>query len=214
MSDIPARRSYSRGSLEDGGLPDDPLAYLRECLSAAAAAGNAEPNAMALATATAGGLPSVRYVLLKGVADGALVFYTNYASRKADELEANPRAAAALWWPELERQVRVEGTVARTSRAESEAYFRTRPRGSQLGAWASPQGREVRDRAELEGMVRAVSARFAAGELPLPDDWGGYRLTAQRVEIWQGREDRLHDRFAFTLDADEPGGWRWARLAP
>ncbi len=211
MSDVPGRRSYSRGNLAEAELPTDPLAYLSECLVAAAAAGNPEANAMALATATTDGLPSVRYVLLKGVEHGALVFYTNYASRKAADVEANPRAAAALWWPELERQVRVEGTVAKTTRQESEAYFKTRPRGSQLGAWASPQGRVVSGRTDLEGMVRAVAERFAGDDLPLPDHWGGYRLTAERVEIWQGREDRLHDRFAYTRVAD---GWRWVRLAP
>lgn len=211
MSEISLRRRYLRGSLGEDVLPNDPFELLLASLSEARAAGNPEPNAMALATSTRGGVPSVRFVLLKEVADGAIVFFTSYQSRKAQELEDNPRAAASLWWPELERQVRVEGVVARTSRAETEAYFKTRPPGSQLGAWASPQSQELASREELERLTAAVAARFAGGELPAPEHWGGYRLVAERFEMWQGRDDRLHDRFLYTRQAN---GWRRARLAP
>ncbi len=211
MDEIPARRRYLRGRLDETALPDDPFELLLASLAEAAAAGNREPNAMALATSTRSGAPSVRFVLLKDVADGTIAFFTNYQSRKALELEENPRAAAALWWPELERQVRIEGMVARTTRAETDAYFRTRPRGSQLGAWASPQSREIGGREELRRLTDAVEARFADGELPSPEHWGGYRLVADRVEMWQGRDDRLHDRFLYTRQAS---GWRRTRLAP
>ncbi len=211
MSEISSRRRYLRGSLDEDVLPDDPFDLLLSSLTEAGAAGNPEPNAMALATTTRGGVPSVRFVLLKEVADGAVVFFTNYQSRKAQELEDNPRAAAALWWPELERQVRIEGVVARTSRAETEAYFETRPLGSQLGAWASPQSQELASREELVRLTAAVAARFAGGELAAPEHWGGYRLVAERFEMWQGRDDRLHDRFLYTRQAN---GWRRARLAP
>lgn len=211
MDEIPARRRYLRGRLDETALPDDPFELLLASLAEAAAAGNREPNAMALATSTRSGAPSVRFVLLKDVADGTIAFFTNYQSRKALELEENPRAAAALWWPELERQVRIEGVVARTTRAETDAYFRTRPRGSQLGAWASPQSREIAGREELLHLTDAVEARFADGELPSPEHWGGYRLVADRVEMWQGRDDRLHDRFLYTRQAS---GWRRTRLAP
>lgn len=211
MDEIPARRRYLRGRLDETALPDDPFELLLASLAEAAEAGNREPNAMALATSTRSGAPSVRFVLLKDVADGTIAFFTNYQSRKALELEENPRAAAALWWPELERQVRIEGMVARTTRAETDAYFRTRPRGSQLGAWASPQSREIGGREELRSLTDAVEARFAGGELPSPEHWGGYRLVADRVEMWQGRDDRLHDRFVYTRQAS---GWRRTRLAP
>lgn len=200
-----------RGSLGEDALPDDPFELLLGSLTEAAEAGNREPNAMALATSTRTGAPSVRFVLLKEVADGTIAFFTNYQSRKAVELEENPRAAAVLWWPELERQVRIEGIVARTSRAETEAYFRTRPRGSQLGAWASPQSSEISGRDELKRLTDAASERFAGSELSAPDHWGGYRLVADRFEMWQGRDDRLHDRFLYTRQAS---GWRRTRLAP
>lgn len=211
MEELDARRRYLRGDLSEAALPDDPFDVLRAWLRQAAAAGNPEPNAMALATATTGGVPSVRYVLLKDVEGGALVFYTNYTSRKAEELESNPRAAAALWWPELESQVRVEGMVARTSRSETEAYFRSRPYGSQVSAWASRQSSEIAGREELERRAQEIGRRYGGEALPVPDFWGGYRLVADRFELWQGRDDRLHDRFVYRRQAS---GWSRTRLAP
>jgi pyridoxamine 5'-phosphate oxidase len=166
---------------------------------------------MTVATATAGGAPSARMMLLKGVEDGGFVFFTNYESRKAAEIEANPRAALVFHWPVLERQVRVEGTVARLDPAASEAYFRTRPRGSRIGAWASRQSAALADRAELEAQVREHEARFAGGEVPLPPFWGGFRLVPERIEFWQGRLNRLHDRLRFERAGT---GWRAVRLYP
>jgi len=150
-------------------------------------------------------------MLLKGVEAGGFVFFTNYESRKAAELAANSRAALVFHWAVLERQVRVEGKVERLSPVESEVYFRTRPRGSRIGAWASKQSRPLPDRAELEARVREHDARFAGGEVPLPPFWGGFRLVPERIEFWQGRLDRLHDRLRFER---ERGGWRAVRLYP
>jgi pyridoxamine 5'-phosphate oxidase len=171
------------------------------------------PEAAALATATADGRPSVRMVLVKSVdADDGVVFYSNYGSRKGRELTANPRAAVMFHWDPLGRQVRIEGPVARTSAAESAAYIRTRPRGSQLSALASPQSTVVPDREWLERRVAELDAGHAGGEPPVPDFWGGFRLTPETFEFWQHREDRLHDRLLYTRLDD--GGWRRERLAP
>lgn len=197
--------------MEPGDLDPDPVRQLAVWLDEAAAAGAVEPNAMVLATATPDGRPSARTVLVKGIDEG-LVFFTNYASRKARELAANPVATAVLVWPALGRQVGVTGPVARVSRAESEAYFRTRPRGSRLGAWASPQSEIVADRAELDRRVARAAQRFPDDEVPLPPWWGGFRLSPHSVELWQRQDDRLHDRLRYTrLPA---GGWVVARLAP
>ena len=198
------------------GLPDatadrDPIDLFREWFAAAQRSGIFLPEAMTVATATPEGAPSARMMLLKGVEAGGFVFFTNYESRKAAELAANPRAALVFHWAVLERQVRVEGNVERLSSGESEAYFRTRPRGSRIGAWASKQSRPLPDRAELEARVREHDARFAGGEVPLPPFWGGLRLMPERIEFWQGRLDRLHDRLRFERQA---GGWRAVRLYP
>ncbi|HET7040317.1 MAG TPA: pyridoxamine 5'-phosphate oxidase, partial [Gemmatimonadales bacterium] len=214
LSRIRALLTAGQGVLR--GLPDatadrDPLELFREWFAAAAAAGIVLPEAMAVATATPGGAPSVRMMLLKGVDGGGFVFFTNYESRKAMELESNPRAALVFHWAILQRQVRVEGAVTRLSPEASEAYFRTRPRGSRIGAWASRQSRPLGDRAELEARVREHEARFAGGEVPLPDFWGGYRLAPQSVEFWQGRINRLHDRLRFERAGP---GWRAVRLYP
>lgn len=170
---------------------------------------------MVLATATPAGVPSARVVLLKAYDEGGFVFYTNYDSRKAAELAGNPRAALLFPWHDLERQVRVEGVVGRTSAAESELYFSSRPRGSQLGAWASPQSAVLSSRAELAERLAEVTDRFGVDEdadrVPLPDFWGGYRLRPDVVEFWQGRSDRLHDRLRYR---HRPSGWRRDRLAP
>jgi pyridoxamine 5'-phosphate oxidase len=198
------------------GLPDatadrDPIELFREWFAAASRAGIFLPEAMTVATATPEGAPSARMMLLKGVEAGGFVFFTNYESRKAAELAANSRAALVFHWAVLERQVRVEGKVERLSPVESEVYFRTRPRGSRIGAWASKQSRPLPDRAELEARVREHDARFAGGEVPLPPFWGGFRLVPERIEFWQGRLDRLHDRLRFER---ERGGWRAVRLYP
>jgi pyridoxamine 5'-phosphate oxidase len=188
-----------------------PLDRVRDWFEEAAASGIVEAERMALATATPDGRPSVRIVLLKGVDDDGIRFFTNYESRKGRELDANPRAAATLYWQPLYRAARLEGPVERLTPEESDAYFASRPRGAQIGAWASAQGSVLRDRAELDERVRDVEARFP-DEVPRPEYWGGYRLRPDAVELWQGRPDRLHDREHFLLQED--GSWRSERLSP
>lgn len=188
----------------------DPIGVLQNWLEEARAV-VAEPGAMTLATATAGGVPSARVVLLRGIDDRGLVFFTNRESRKGAELRANPQAALVLHWPALGRQVRVEGPVEVISDAESETYWATRPRGSQLAAWASPQSRPLVDRAELDRRVDEAAARYGDDAIPLPPFWGGYRVLPAAVELWEHRDDRLHDRTRFTRDG---GTWRAERLAP
>lgn len=205
------RRTYVRGELAEEQLDPDPIVQFGRWMEAALAEGELEPNAMALATVGDDGQPRVRFVLLKDVTAAGFAFFTNYESRKGRDLAHAPRASLAFWWPRLERQVRVDGEVAKLPAAASDAYFAERPRGSQVGAWASRQGERVRSREELvEGYERAA-ARFGAGPVPRPDHWGGYLLTPSRFEFWQGREDRLHDRFEYAL---EGGEWRRRRLAP
>jgi len=170
-----------------------------------------QPNAMSLATATAASVPSVRMVLLKGVENASFHFFTNYESRKASELDANPHAGIAFFWPSLNRQVRAEGTVERLSAEDSDAYFRTRPRGSQLGAWASPQSEPLAGREELEARFAETERKFIEGPVTRPPFWGGYRLLPETIEFWQGRESRLHDRLLYRL---EKGSWIIERLAP
>jgi pyridoxamine 5'-phosphate oxidase len=166
---------------------------------------------MTLATATPDGRPSARMVLLRGFDERGFRFFTNYESRKGGELAANPRAALVFWWGELERQVRIEGRVERTSRAESEAYFSSRPPGSQLSAAASPQSRVIDSRAVLERRVAELATGHQDGELPLPDFWGGFRLVHEVIEFWQGRPNRLHDRLRYRRDGN---AWKLERLAP
>lgn len=173
-----------------------------------------EPNAMALATATLDGRPSVRTVLLKCFDARGLTFFTGYESRKGAELAANPRAAATMLWHPLQRQVRVEGGVVRIDEAESDAYFLSRPRGSQIGAVASPQSRRIIDREALEQRVAAVEHDYAGQDIERPETWGGYRLRIESIEFWQGRTSRLHDRIKFTRDSNSVGGWTRERLAP
>jgi pyridoxamine 5'-phosphate oxidase len=189
----------------------NPLALVREWFEAAAASGIIEAERMALATATPDGRPSVRIVLLKGIDDEGIQFFTNYGSRKGRELDANPRAATTLYWQPLYRAARLEGPVERLTAEESDAYFASRPRGAQVGAWASAQGTVLGDRAELEDRVRAVEERYPDA-VPRPDFWGGYRLRPDAVELWQGRPDRLHDRLRFRREED--GAWVVERLAP
>jgi pyridoxamine 5'-phosphate oxidase len=198
--------------VEPGDLDPDPLVQFERWFAEARAAGITSPEEMALATASPAAEPSLRMVLLKGHDARGLVFYTNRESRKGSEIEANPRAAAALYWAALHRQVRVEGAVERVGEEESLAYFRTRPRGSRVGAWASPQSRPLGSRAELERRVAEVEARFdGEEELPLPPFWGGYRIVPDAFEFWQGRPTRLHDRVRYEL---RDGAWRRKRLAP
>jgi pyridoxamine 5'-phosphate oxidase len=208
MSDHPAR---AERELHRRDLQPNPMAQFTSWLGDAEAAGVPLPNAMGLATADAQGRPSVRHVLLRGVDDG-FVFFTNYESRKGRQLSENPHAGLVFLWKALERQVNVTGTVARASTEESEAYFRTRPREARIGAWASPQSRVLASREELDARVEEIEDRYP-DEIPLPPFWGGYRLTPDSIEFWQGRLHRLHDRFRYSRNADD-GDWRVERLSP
>lgn len=191
----------------------EPLSVLNAWYQEAVDSGDAMPDAMTLATATPDGRPSARIVLFKGLQRGAVMFVTNYQSRKARELADNPRAALVMHFPRRERQVRIEGRVERASEAESEAYFRSRPRGSQLGAWASPQSQAIASRAELNHLAADVDARFAAQEVTRPEFWGGFLVFPERVELWLGRPDRLHDRFLYERN-EAAQTWSIERLAP
>ncbi len=189
----------------------DPVELFEEWFAAAREAGILLPESMALATATPDGVPSVRMVLLKQVDDRGFVFYTNYESRKAAELDANPRASVCFHWAVLERQVRVAGTVVRVSKEESEEYFATRSRGSRIGAWASRQSEPLPSRQELEARVKEYDAKFSGEDVPLPPFWGGYLLRPDTIEFWQGKADRLHERLRFRRAG---GGWDTDRLYP
>lgn len=201
----------SASPLRERSLDPDPIAQFRSWLAAAERAGFELPEAMTLATATARGRPSARIVLLKRVDERGFVFHTNVESRKGRELAENPRAALVLHWQGLGRQVRVEGRVEPVSTEEAEAYFRTRPRGGQIGAWASRQSEELESREALEAKVEEIAAEYAGCEVPLPPFWGGFRVAPDRVEFWQHGEDRLHDRYVYER-ADS--GWAIARLSP
>lgn len=196
--------------MKDRELADDPLHLLGRWLDEARAA-VPQQDGMTLATATPDGRPSARIVLLRGLDERGLTFFTNRASRKGDELRTNPRAAAVIHWWELGRQVRIEGAVEKTSDEESRAYWVTRPRGSQLAGWASPQSRPLNGRQELDARVAEVEQRFAGADVPLPPFWGGYRLVPDSIEFWSHRDDRLHDRIRYRR---ERASWRVERLAP
>ncbi|MGH7510577.1 MAG: pyridoxamine 5'-phosphate oxidase [Gemmatimonadales bacterium] len=211
MSIADIRREYARARLDEAHVSPDPVVQFHRWFTQAREAEIPEPNAMALATATPAGAPSVRMVLLKGYDERGFVFFTDFRSRKGVELETNPRAALVFYWGELERQVRIAGAVEQTPARESEAYFQTRPLGSRLGAWVSHQSRVIPSRALLESGLREVEERFPSGEVPLPPHWGGYRLQPEEVEFWQGRENRLHDRIRYLR---EEAGWKVERLSP
>lgn len=192
-------------------VADDPIAFFGSWFTDARRSGILLPEAMAVATSTSQGIPSVRMMLLKSYGPDGFVFYTNYESRKASELDENPRAALCFFWAILERQVRVEGTLERTSQEESDTYFHTRSRASRIGAWASKQSSPLSSRAELEHRVDHYDTKFNQQEVPLPPFWGGFRLRPQRIEFWQGRINRLHDRLLYTI---RDGEWSVTRLYP
>lgn len=207
------RRDYTRDGLSEDQAPLEPFALFRRWFADAVKTEQlpVEPNAMSLATVDADGRPHCRVLLLKGLDEQGFTFFSNYQSAKGEQLQANPFAAMTFFWPTLERQVRIEGRVERVSVAESDAYFQVRPLGSRLGAWASPQSRVIRDRGELEGLLAQTERRFADRAPECPPHWGGYRLLPERIEFWQGRSSRLHDRLDYRR-ADE--AWLRQRLAP
>jgi pyridoxamine 5'-phosphate oxidase len=203
---------HSEPGLRRRDLDPDPIKQFANWFTAAIEAQIRDVNAMSLATASADGRPSVRIVLLKGFDHDGFVFFTNYESEKGQELAANPYAALAFYWIELDRQIRIGGKTTKTSREESERYFHSRPLGSQLGAWASRQSEVVDARRVLDARMAQITERFAGKPVPLPPHWGGYRLQPDRMEFWQGRTNRLHDRFRYILQDD--GAWLLERLSP
>ena len=204
------RKDYALERLDESDVDADPFRQFHAWLKEALAAEVPEPTAMTLATVSAAGSPSARIVLLKALDERGFVFYTNYASRKGEELAARPRAALTFLWKELERQVRVEGTVEKVSAAESDEYFAIRPLGSRIGAWASTQSATIESRQWLEARMKAAEAQYGDNP-PRPPHWGGYRVIPEWLEFWQGRRSRLHDRIAYTRAA---GGWTISRLSP
>ena len=211
MSIADLRREYAGARLDEADVSHDPMVEFARWFAQALEAKVTDANAMTLATATPDGAPSARIVLLKAFDERGFVFFTDYRSRKGGELEANPRAALVFYWAELDRQVRITGGVALASKEESEEYFRTRPLGSRLGAWASHQSRVIPGRAALEADLREIEARFPDGNPPLPPHWGGFRVVPEEVEFWQGRESRLHDRLRYRFDETV---WVVERLSP
>lgn len=206
------RKEYIQSGMNRKDLNDDPLAQFVFWFEQARQAELKEVNAMSIATVRADGMPQVRTVLLKIFDERGFVFFTNYNSAKAKELEATPKASILFPWLDLERQVRISGAVEKISKAESFKYFTSRPRGSQLGAWISEQSQVISSRTVLKTLMNQVKEKFKAGEVPLPDAWGGYRIIPESYEFWQGRANRLHDRFKYSRSDDE--GWQVNRLAP
>ncbi|EIK94740.1 pyridoxamine 5'-phosphate oxidase [Pseudomonas sp. M47T1] len=207
------RRDYTRDGLTEANAPVEPFELFTRWFEEAIKTEQppVEANAMMLATVDGEGRPHCRVLLLKALDAQGFTFFTNYESDKGRQLDANPFAAMTFFWPTLERQVRIEGRVSKVSHAESDAYFQVRPLGSRLGAWASPQSRVIADRAELEGLLKATEQRFSDTQPDCPEHWGGYRLVPERIEFWQGRSSRLHDRLNFR-QVDQ--AWQCERLAP
>lgn len=205
------RREYAREELNEDSVKQNPVDQFSDWFKQALSAESLEPNAMTLATSTPGGSPSARIVLLKGFDNNGFRFYTNYNSRKGRELQENPEAALCIFWAELERQVRIEGRVEKLSREESRDYFHQRPRLSQLGAWASEQSSELESRKQLKERFEKVKKQYKNQEIPLPEYWGGFILVPSRIEFWQGRPGRMHDRLLFLKSND---GWDLKRLSP
>jgi pyridoxamine 5'-phosphate oxidase len=206
------RKDYALQALNEAEAHPDPFQQFQTWFDQAIAAQLHEPNAMTLATATPSGMPSARIVLLKGFDPRGFVLYTNYNSRKGQELDANPQAVLVFWWAELERQVRIEGRVEKVADSEADDYFQSRPRGSRLGAWTSNQSQVISDREVLEQRLQALSAQYQDQEIPRPPHWGGYRVVPSAIEFWQGRPSRLHDRLRYRQGED--GQWLIERLAP
>ncbi|HEY1686151.1 MAG TPA: pyridoxamine 5'-phosphate oxidase [Tepidisphaeraceae bacterium] len=205
------RTEYRQQTLSESEVNPDPVRQLILWLEHAITAKVNEPTAMVVATSTLDGQPSARILLCKGIEDGKVIFFTNYQSRKGMLLAANPRAAITFFWPELERQIRIEGVVARIPPAESDAYFASRPLGSRLGAWASPQSQVIASRDILESNLAAAKGKYTAENVPRPPYWGGYGLAPNQIEFWQGRQSRLHDRIEYVRNGN---GWQIQRLAP
>ena len=206
------RKEYTQRSLDRADVLSDPVAQFGRWFTEAQAAQIYEPNAMHLATVSANGHPTARVVLLKGIEEGCFLLYTNYESQKGQDIRQNPYVALTFFWPELERQVRIEGEASKIGEERSTAYFHSRPRGSQLGAWVSPQSQVIRDRALLDGRQRELQERFDDESIPRPAYWGGYAVHPHRIEFWQGRPSRLHDRLQYQRQADDT--WVIERLAP
>lgn len=205
------RREYVRGPLERDELDPDAFVQFERWFEEACKKVDVEPNAMALATVDDAGAPAVRMVLLKFYDRNGFVFFTNLESRKALHIDGNPEVALLFWWPWLERQIEINGTAERISNVEATKYFMTRPRGTQLGAWASAQSQVLTSRKALEMKLQEMKRKFANREVPLPSFWGGYRVVPKAIEFWQGQPERLHDRFQYVREGD---GWRIQRLAP
>ncbi len=213
MNDIEKlRQEYSKASLDSADINTNPIQQFQKWFNEAQQTNIHEPNAMSLATVSSDGRPSLRIVLLKGIENEKFLFYTNYQSKKGIQLAENPACALTFFWPELERQIRIEGVVERVSPDKSTSYFQSRPRGSQLGAWVSPQSSTIKGRAILEERLAEMEKKFeGVDKLPKPQQWGGYAVTPHIIEFWQGRPNRLHDRLEF---ANVEGIWKMARLAP
>ncbi len=205
------RKEYTREGLDTSKASPDALLQFKHWFEEALKAELPEPNAMHLATVSPEGQPSGRIVLLKGLDNMGFVFYTNYSSNKGQQLAANPLASLTFFWAELERQVRIEGSVEKVSEEEATQYFHSRPHTSQLGAWASPQSQAIPDRKTLEDNFKSLTEQYAEGEVPKPPHWGGYRLVPQKIEFWQGRPSRLHDRLLYEKEGNT---WKISRLAP